>query len=107
MLDGKSYTVVFPDGTSVNPGYRVIKDPSYKGIADDFRRTFRTLESLKPDIWLAPHTNVFDYEAKLARSGKEGVKAWVDREGYKKWVALQKGKFEAVVEKESAGPSKE
>ena len=46
--DGKTYTVVVPDGTSVNPGYRVARNPSYKGIEDDYRRTFRTLEGLKP-----------------------------------------------------------
>jgi hypothetical protein len=26
---GKRYNVVFPDGTSVNPGYRLVNDPSY------------------------------------------------------------------------------
>jgi metallo-beta-lactamase class B len=35
---GNTYTVVFPDGTSVNPGYRVARNPSYEGIADDYRR---------------------------------------------------------------------
>jgi len=53
---GKIYAVAFPNGTSVNPGYRVAKDPSYPGIADDFRRTFHVLEMLKPDIWLYPTT---------------------------------------------------
>jgi metallo-beta-lactamase class B len=96
VADAKTYTVVFPDGTGVNPGYRVAKNPSYKGIADDYRRTFHTLENLKPDIWLAPHTNVFDFDGKLAKSAKEGVAAWVDPEGYKKFVAAAKAKFEAA-----------
>lgn len=52
VSNGMTYTVIFPDGTSVNPGYRINRNPSYQGIADNFRRTFRTLESLKPDIWL-------------------------------------------------------
>ncbi len=43
---GRTYTVVFPDGTSVNPGYRLVKNPSYHGIADDYRRTFETLAAL-------------------------------------------------------------
>jgi metallo-beta-lactamase class B len=104
VADGKTYTVAFPDGTSVNPGYRVGKNPSYKGIADDFRKTFRTLEGLKPDVWLTGHNNVYGLDAKLERAAKDGVKAWVDPEGYKKWVALQKEKFEAAVEKEKAAP---
>ncbi len=96
VAEGKKYTVVFPDGTSVNPGYRVAKNPSYKGIADDYRRTFRTLEKLKPDVWLAAHTNVFDYDAKLAKAAKVGAQAWVDPEGYQKFVAGAKAKFEAA-----------
>lgn len=100
MDSGKSYSVVFPNGTSVNPGYRVQSNPSYPGIGDDFRRTFRTLESLEPDIWLMPHNEAFGYEAKLARSQEIGVKAWVDRDGYKKWVTVQRQKFEDAVERE-------
>ena len=96
-VDGKTYTVVFADGTGVNPGYRIAKNPSYKGIADDYRRTFRTLEALKPDIWLAPHNEMYDLDAKLRRAAKkDGIAAWVDPEGYKKWVASQKARFEAV-----------
>jgi metallo-beta-lactamase class B len=97
---GKTYTVVFPDGTSVNPGYRLGKDPSYPGIADDYRRTFRVLESLAPDIWLAPHPEVFDFEHKRARATTEGVAAWVDPDGYRKFVAATRAKFEAALEAE-------
>ncbi|WP_020469792.1 subclass B3 metallo-beta-lactamase [Zavarzinella formosa] len=104
VVDGKICTVVFPDGTSVNPGYRVTNRPSYKGIEDDFRRTFRTLEGLKPDIWLHGHTNNIGYDAKLAKAAKEGAAAWVDPEGYQKFVAAAKEKFEAAVEKEKKAP---
>ena len=64
---GRKYTVVFPCCTGINPGYRLTVDPSYAGIADDYRRTFAMLESLKPDIWLPAHTESFDFEAKRAR----------------------------------------
>ena len=103
--DGKTYTVVFPDGTSVNPGYRVARNPSYKGIEEDFRRTFRTLAALKPDVWLTGHNDVHGLDAKLARAAKAGVKAWVDPEGYRKWVAAKKEAFETVAEKERAAPA--
>ena len=103
--DGKTYTVVFPDGTTVNPGYRVARNPSYQGIEEDYRRTFRTLEALKPDVWLAPHNEFYGLDAKLARAAKDGVKAWVDPEGYRKWVAAQKERFEAGAERERARPA--
>lgn len=104
--NGKAYSVVFPNGTSVNPGYRVVKNPSYEGIGDDFRRTLRILEALQPDIWLMPHNDAYGYEAKLARSAKERGTAWVDPEGYRKWVAVQREKFDAAVEKERGEEAK-
>jgi len=100
--DNRSFTVVFADGTSVNPGYRLVKNPSYPGIADDYRNTFRTLAALTPDIWLTPHTEPFAFDAKRARVAADGVNAWVDPEGYRKWVDAQRQKFEADVAKESA-----
>jgi metallo-beta-lactamase class B len=103
---GKIYSVVFPDGTSINPGYRIAIDPSYPGIGDDFRRTFHTLEMLKPDIWLSSHTVMFDFEGKRARAATEGAKAWVDPEGYRLFVAAQRGKFEAEVNKEMGTSAK-
>jgi metallo-beta-lactamase class B len=97
---GKSYTVVFPNGTSINPGYSVVKGPSYPGIENDLRRTLYTLESLKPDIWFYAHTDAYGYDAKLARSKTEGTKAWVDPQGYRRWVSAQRAKLESTIDKE-------
>jgi len=102
----KTYTVVFPDGTSVNPGYRVVTNPSYAGIGDNFRQTFRTLESLKPDIWLASHNEVYGLDAKLARVAQEGTAAWVDPEGYEKLVAAVTMRFNAAVKRETDAVAK-
>jgi metallo-beta-lactamase class B len=52
---GHSYVVVFADGVGINPGTHFVKNPSYPGIADDYRRTFSVLESLHPDIFLSYH----------------------------------------------------
>ncbi len=98
--NGKIYNVVFPDGTSINPGYRVIKDPSYPGIENNFRNTLHTLEMLKPDIWLSSHTDFFNFEEKHKRAASEGVNAWVDPEGYRLRIAGERVKFEAEINKE-------
>jgi metallo-beta-lactamase class B len=98
--NGENYSVVFPDGTSVNPGYRLSVKPSYEGIGDDFRRTFRVLGSLKPDIWLTAHNDACGLDMKRTRAAKDGIKAWIDPEGYRKWVAAQREAFETVAGKE-------
>ncbi len=105
--NGKSYTVVFPDGTGINPGYRVSKNPSYPGIEANYQRTLRTLESLEPDVWLAPHNEAYGLNAKLERAAKEGAKAWLDLEGYRKWVASRRSAFEATLAKERASVTKD
>lgn len=98
---GKRYTAVFPNGASINPGYRIVRDPSYPGIADDYRRTLGVFEAQKPDIWLMPHNEAYDFERKRARAAKEGVAAWVDPEGYRKWAVGQRARFDAVVKQET------
>lgn len=100
VIDGKAYVVAFPDGAGFNPGYRLAKDPSYPGIADDFRRTHHMLEMLKTDIWLAQHNEYYDLEGKRKRAATEGVKAWIDPEGYRRFIAGKKRAFEDEVDEE-------
>jgi len=95
--DGKVYLVVFPDGAGINPGYRVMQDPSYPGIEADYRTTHHRLEMLKPDIWAASHVEYFDMLNKRERARTEGVDAWIDPEGYRLWVAKEKLEFEELV----------
>lgn len=103
---GKAYTVVFPDGGGFNPGYRLAKSPSYPGINSDYRRTLHTWEMLQPDIWAGHHTEFFDFEAKRARAATEGVQAWIDPEGYRRYVALKRRQFEDQVDLEMGAPKR-
>ena len=99
-VDGKAYVVAFPDGAGFNPGYRLVKNPSYPGIAEDYRRTHHFLETLKPDIWLAQHNEYYDFESKRQRAQTEGMKAWIDPEGYRRFIAGKKRDFEDEVDEE-------
>lgn len=100
VADGRALTVVWPDGGGFNPGYRVAKEPSYAGITDDYRRTHHRLEMLKPDIFLAAHTEWFGYEEKQKRAATEGVGAWINPGEYRRFVAKQKIAFEQQVDRE-------
>ncbi|MBL8850139.1 MAG: subclass B3 metallo-beta-lactamase [Planctomycetaceae bacterium] len=104
-VDGKDHLVAFPDGTSVNPGYRLVGDPSYPGIRDDFERTLRTLESLAPDIWLLPHTEACGLFDRIAQAKKAGVEAWVDPAGYRTWIASRRAAYEAALARELSAPA--
>jgi metallo-beta-lactamase class B len=104
VVDGKAYVVAFPDGAGFNPGYRVAKDPSYPGIEDDYRNTHHALEMIKPDIWLAQHNEYYDLEGKRKRAETEGVNAWIDPEGYRRFIAGKKRAFEDEVDEELGAP---
>lgn len=100
VIDGKTYVVAFPDGAGFNPGYRIAKNPSYPGIAEDYRRTHHALEMLKPDIWLAQHNEYYDLEGKRRRAETGGINAWIDPEGYRRFIAGKKRAFEDQVDEE-------
>ena len=99
--NGKKYNVVFPDGTSINPGYRISIKPSYPGIEENYAGTLKILGELKPDIWLSSHTDFFDFEEKRKLAETKGVTAYVDPEGYRKRIASEKDHFEAILEEEN------
>jgi len=97
---GKAYKVAFPDGGGFNPGYKVAQPESYSGINQDYRNTLHFLESLRPDIWGGHHTEYFHLEGKRKRYATEGVNAWVDPEGYRRFIASKRRAFEDEVDTE-------
>jgi metallo-beta-lactamase class B len=94
---GRTVDVVIADGTSVNPGTRLGRSPSYPGIAADYRRTFAVLEGLHPDVFLSYHAEVFGLEAKRERQKAIGEQAWVDPDGYVAFVRRKKAELERLV----------
>ena len=55
---------------------------------------------LRPDIFLGAHAECFGYEQKRERARTEGVRAWVNPEEYRQFVARQKRAFEDEVDLE-------
>lgn len=102
---GRSYAVVFLGSTTVNPGTKLVREPSYPGIAEDYRHSFDLLDSLQPDIWLAAHASLCDFDEKRGRVATDGAKAFVDARGYRRRLAGDRTKFQALLAKEETpGP---
>jgi len=78
-LDGKTLRAIAYCSTSVAANRLVskTKGPQYPGIVADYEKTFATLKTFKADMFLAPHAEQFDLEAKRARLGK-GPNPFVD-----------------------------
>ncbi|HUS04839.1 MAG TPA: subclass B3 metallo-beta-lactamase, partial [Bryobacteraceae bacterium] len=65
---GKDYDVVIIGSPNVNPGYKLVGNTNYPGIADDFARTFRVLKSLHCDVFLGAHGNYYGMAEKYQRA---------------------------------------
>jgi metallo-beta-lactamase class B len=98
-----SYKLVFPDGTGINSGYKLLDHPSYPGILADYENTFRVLNSLEPDIWLTPHPEACDYQRKINKKMQGAPSPFIDPQGYKKRIGVAQAKFNDKIktEKES------
>lgn len=101
---GRDYRVVFAASTTVNPGTRLVKDPSYAGILADFRKAFTVLESLQPDIFVSGHADFFKMKQKrAAMSPDDPAQAFVDKDGYRALIEERRNAFETLVAQEQSG----
>jgi metallo-beta-lactamase class B len=97
---GKTYDVVIVGSPNVNPGYRLVNNTGYPLIAADYEKMFRVLKSLHCDIFLGAHGSYFDLETKYTRLKERGVAAFVDPEGYKKFVSDKEQAFQNELAKQ-------
>ena len=89
----KTRNVVIIGSPNVNPGYKLVGNPQYPDIAKDFERTFKVLKSLSCDYFLGAHGAYFDMESKYAQFKKGVATAFIDPEGYKKFVEEKAGAY--------------
>jgi len=102
VKDGsKIRDVVIVGSPNVNPGYKLVGNALYPGIADDYARMFRVLKSLSCDIFLGAHGSYFGLEGKQAKLKAGDTTAFIDPEGYKAYVAEREQAFLKELEKQS------
>ena len=101
VKDGaKSYEAVIIGSPNVNPGYTLVKNAAYPQIADDYARMFETLAALPADLFLGAHGAYFGMMEKYARLQKGEQDVFVDREGYRKFVADKAAEFQAALQQQ-------
>ena len=102
---GKTYDVVIIGSPNVNPGYKLVRNTVYPGIAQDYELTFRTLKALHCDVFLGAHGSYFGMEAKVARMKDGGANPFVDPAGYAAYVAEREQAFREELAKQTGGKS--
>src|ERR1700733_15425637 len=61
---GKTYNVVIVGSPNVNPGYKLVDNPAYPRITEDYERMWSVLKGLPCDIFLGAHGAYFGLEEK-------------------------------------------
>ena len=93
--NGRDYRVAIANMGSMNPGLRLVKDPTYPGIAE-FAETFRRQKAMEVDVWVAAHASQYGLDGKYRPGDAYDLEAFVDPEGFRKLVAH----YEALYEKQ-------
>jgi metallo-beta-lactamase class B len=78
---------------NVNPGYKLVDNAQYPGIAADYEKTFQVLRSLSCDYFLGAHGSYFDMEKKYAKLKAGASNPFIDPEGYKAYVSDRERAF--------------
>lgn len=89
---GRELLAVIIGSPNVNPGYRLVDNELYPGIADDYQKTFRRLKALKADLFLGAHGAYYGLEEKYPRLGR-GPNPFVDSDGYRSYVESKEQEF--------------
>lgn len=98
----KNRNVVIVGSPNVNPGYKLVNNSLYPGIAKDYERTFNVLKSLSCDYFLGAHGSYFDMETKYARWKIGTATAFIDPDGYKNYVIEREQTFRKELAKQKA-----
>jgi metallo-beta-lactamase class B len=97
---GKTYNVVIVGSPNVNPGYKLVSNPAYPQIAEDYERMWRVLKSLPCDIFLGAHGGYFGLEEKYPLRKEDGENPFVDPGGYKRFITQKEQDFRAELERQ-------
>lgn len=95
-----TYNAVIVGSPNVNPGYKLVNNPKYPQITEDYEKTFRVLKSLPCDLFLGAHGSYFDMETKYQRFKRGDKTAFVDPAGYKHYVTEREEAFQRELRKQ-------
>ncbi len=102
--NGRALNVVIIGSPNVNPGYILVGNKDYPGIAEDYVKTFAVLKSLPCDIFLGAHGGYFGMKAKYQKMQAGDANAFIDPDGYKAFVAERDDMFRKEWKRQKQNP---
>jgi metallo-beta-lactamase class B len=101
---GRTLNAVIVGSPNVNPGYILVGNKNYPGIADDYVKTFAVLKSLPCDLFLGAHGAYFGMLAKYDRMKAGAANPFIDPDGYKAYIAEREATFRKEWDRQKQNP---
>lgn len=79
---GRDYAVLIANMGTINPGKKMIKDPTYPGVAEDFASTYRKQKAMTVDVWVAAHGSQYGLHEKYTPGQPYSPETFVDPDGF-------------------------
>jgi metallo-beta-lactamase class B len=80
--DGRDYNVVIANMGSINRGKKLLVEPTYPGVADDFETTYKRQLAMSVDIWVAAHASQYRRDSKYQPGQAYSPDTFVDAAGF-------------------------
>ncbi|MCG8449634.1 MAG: subclass B3 metallo-beta-lactamase, partial [Pirellulales bacterium] len=80
--NGRRYSVVIANMGTINPGKRLLIEPTYPGVADDFAETYRLQKAMEVDVWVAAHGGQYRLHDKYEPGQAYSTETFVDPAGF-------------------------
>ena len=80
--NGREYSVVIANMGTINRGKRLVVDPTYPGVAEDFAKTFRRQKAMEIDVWVAAHGSQYGLHDKFKPGDAYSPDTFVDPAGF-------------------------
>ena len=79
---GKVYDVLIANMGTINPGKKMIVDPTYEGVSEDFAFTYKDQKMMNVDIWVAAHKSHYGFYDKYQPNQTYDPETFLDPDGY-------------------------
>ncbi len=99
---GQTLHVVIVGSPNVLDSYKLVRNPAYPRIAEDFQHQFIILKSLPCDIFLSAHAGNFDLKSFYRRVQNHDPNPYPSQRDYEAYVADRESAFQANLNKQQA-----
>ena len=80
--DDREFRVVIANMGTINRGKKLVVDPTYPGVAEDFAKTFRRQKAMQIDIWVSAHGSQYGLHEKYRPGQAYDPDTFVDPDGF-------------------------